>query len=48
MATGYGICVHTVYGHHAISSTGPRGQPGVNPYRDCTGDCTENRAMSVQ
>ena len=36
MATGYGICVHIVYGHRAISSTGPRGQPGVNPYRDCT------------
>ena len=35
MATGYGICVHIVYGHRAISSTGPRGQPGVNPYRDC-------------
>ena len=35
---GYGlrhICVHIVYGHCAISSTGPRGQPGVNPYRDC-------------
>ena len=35
---GYGlrhICVHIVYGHRAISSTGPRGQPGVNPYRDC-------------
>ena len=29
------ICVHTVYGHRVISSTGPRGQPGVNPYRDC-------------
>ena len=35
MATGYGICVHIIYGHRAISSTGPRGQPGVNPYRDC-------------
>ena len=35
MATGYGICVHIVYGHHAFSSTWPRGQPGVNPYRDC-------------
>ena len=35
MATGYGVCVHIVYGHRAISSTGPRGQPGVNPYRDC-------------
>ena len=35
MPTGYGICVHIVYGHRAISSTGPRGQPGVNPYRDC-------------
>ena len=35
MATGYGVCVHIIYGHHAISSTGPRGQPGVNPYRDC-------------
>ena len=23
------------YGHRAISSTGPWGQPGVNPYRDC-------------
>ena len=34
MATGYGRCVHVVYGHRAISSTGPRGQPGVNPYRD--------------
>ena len=33
--TGYGICVYIVYGHHAISSTGPRGQPGLNPYRDC-------------
>ena len=33
--TGYGICVHIVYGHRAISSAGPRGQPGVNPYRDC-------------
>ena len=36
--TGYGIGVHIVYGHCAISSTGPRGQPvttGVNPYRDC-------------
>ena len=28
-------CVHIVYRHHAISATGPRGQPGVNPYRDC-------------
>ena len=35
MATGYGICVHIVYGHRAISSTGPRGQPGVNLYKDC-------------
>ena len=35
MATGYGICIHIVYGHRAISSTGSRGQPGVNPYRDC-------------
>ena len=35
VATGYGICVHIVYGHRAISSTGPREQPGVNPYRDC-------------
>ena len=35
MATGYGICVHIVYGHRTISSMGPRGQPGVNPYRDC-------------
>ena len=32
---GYGICVHIVYGHRAISSMGPRGQPGVHPYRDC-------------
>ena len=35
---GYGlrhICVHIVYGHRAFSSTGPRGQPGVNPDRDC-------------
>ena len=36
---GYGlrhiICVHIIYGHRAISSTGPRAQPGVNPYRDC-------------
>ena len=35
---GYGlrhICVHIVYWHCAISSTGPRRQPGVNPYRDC-------------
>ena len=32
---GYGICVHIVYGHRVISSTGPRGQPGVNAYRDC-------------
>ena len=31
-ATAY---VHIVYGHRAISSTGPRGQPEVNPYRDC-------------
>ena len=35
MATGYGICVHIVYGHRVISSTGPRGQLGINPYRDC-------------
>ena len=35
MATGYGICVHIVYGHRAISSTGPRRQHRVNPYRDC-------------
>ena len=35
MATGYGVCVHIVYGHRAISSTGPWGQPGINPYRDC-------------
>ena len=34
VATGYGICVHIVYRHRAISSSGPRGQPGVNPYRD--------------
>ena len=33
MATGYGVCVHIVYEHHAISCTGPRGQAGVNPYR---------------
>ena len=33
--TGYGICVHIVFGHRAISSKGPRRQPGVNPYRDC-------------
>ena len=32
---GYGVCVHIVLWHRAISSTGPRGQPGVNPYRDC-------------
>ena len=32
---GYGVCVHIFYEHRAISSTGPRGQPGVNPYRDC-------------
>ena len=35
---GYGlrhICVHIVYGHRAFSSTGARGQPRVNPYRDC-------------
>ena len=35
MATGYCVCVHIAYGHRVISSTGPRGQPGVNPYRDC-------------
>ena len=35
MATGYGVCVHIVYGYRAISSTRHRGQPGVNPYRDC-------------
>ena len=35
MATDYGICVHLLYGHRANSSTGPRGLPGVNPYRDC-------------
>ena len=35
MATGYGVCVYIVYGLRAISSTGPRGQPGLNPYRDC-------------
>ena len=35
MATGYGIFVHIIYGHRAISYMGPRGQPGVNPYRDC-------------
>ena len=35
MATGYGVCVHIVYEHREISSTGPRGQPGVNPYKDC-------------
>ena len=29
------LCVHIVYVHRAISSTGPRGQPGINPYRDC-------------
>ena len=29
------MCVHIVYGHRAISSTGPLGHPGVNPYRDC-------------
>ena len=33
-ATGYGICVHIVYGHRAISSTGPRAANRVNPYRD--------------
>ena len=32
---GYSICIHIVYGHPAISSMGPRGQPGVHPYRDC-------------
>ena len=36
------------YGHRAISSTGPRGQPGVNPYRVLCGDCTDYCAMSVQ
>ena len=35
IVAGYGICVHIVYEHRAISSTGPRGQPTVNPYRDC-------------
>ena len=38
MATGYGIYVFTLstpYGHRAISSSGHRGHPGVNPYRDC-------------
>ena len=35
VATGYGICVYIVNGDRAISSTGPWGQPGVNPYRDC-------------
>ena len=28
-------CVHIIYGHRAICSTGPRGQPGINPWRDC-------------
>ena len=44
---GYGICVHIVYGHRAISSTGPRGQPGVNP-SETVGRLYGNRAMSVQ
>ena len=35
MATGYGVCVHIVYEHRAISCTGLREQTGVNPYRDC-------------
>ena len=35
MATGYGVCVHIVYEHRAISCTGPRGQVGVNPHRGC-------------
>ena len=48
MATGYGICVHIVYGHRAISSTGPRGQPGVNPYTETVRRLYGNRAMSVQ
>ena len=32
---GYGVCVHIVYEHRAISCTGPRGQAGVNLYRGC-------------
>ena len=35
MSPGYGVCVHIVYEHRAISCTGPRGQAGVNPYRGC-------------
>ena len=35
MATGYGVCVHIVYEHRAISRTGPRGQAGAKPYRGC-------------
>ena len=47
MATGYGICVHIIYGHRAISSTGPRGNPGK--IRTETGRrLYRNRAMSVQ
>ena len=38
MATDYGVCVHIVYGHRAISSTRPRGQPGVKTVRRL---CTE-------
>ena len=32
---GYGVCVHIICEHRAISCTGPRGQARVNPYRGC-------------
>ena len=32
---GYGVYVHIVYEHRAISCKGPRGQAGVIPYRGC-------------
>ena len=41
MATGYGICVHIVYGHRAISSTGPPWATRGKSVQRLCGDCTE-------
>ena len=32
MATGYGVCIHIIPEHLAISSMGTRGQAGPKPY----------------
>ena len=47
MATGYGICVHIIYGHRAISSTGPRGKSVQRLCGDVRKSCNVS-AVAVQ